>query len=132
MNRIIKIASVLMLLFNGIGAIYGGLGLILDPTGGKIQLAQHYLDNTPFDNYMIPGIILLLVNGLFSFITIGAVILKHARFYYFIIAQGILLTGWLVIQLLMIRTFYAPMHVPLLAIGFLLLICGIYFYINKK
>lgn len=132
MNLSIKIAAVVMLLFNGIGAIYGGLGLILDPSGGKIQLSPHYLDNTPFDNYLIPGIILLLVNGVFSFITIVAVILKHERFYLFITAQGILLSGWLIIQLILIRTFYPPMHVPLLSIGFLLIICGLYFFKNKK
>jgi hypothetical protein len=127
MNSVIKIASVLMLLFNGIGAFYGGLGLITDPTGDKIQLAQHYLDNTPFDNYLIPGIILLVVNGIFSFITIGSIIMKHNEFYVFLIIQGILLTGWLAVQLVLIRTFYAPMHIPLISIGILLIISGIYF-----
>lgn len=127
MNRLIKIVSVVMLLFNGIGAFYGGLGLITDPTGDKIQLAQHYLNNTPFSNYLIPGIILLVVNGVFSFITIGSIILKYNKFYIFLIIQGILLTGWLAVQLILIRTFYAPMHIPLISIGILLIISGIYF-----
>jgi hypothetical protein len=131
MNRLIKIASVLMLLFNGIGAFYGGIGLISDPTGDKIQLAHHYLDNTPFSNYLIPGIILLVVNGIFSFITIGSIFLKFSKFYIFLIIQGILLTGWLAVQLVLIRTFYAPMHIPLLSIGFLLILAGIYFKNNK-
>jgi hypothetical protein len=132
MNKLIKAATLGMLLFNGIGAFYGGSGLIMDPTGDRIRLSQHFLEKTPFNNYLIPGIILLIVNGVFSFITVGTIILKYDRFYLFVAVQGILLTGWLLIQLMMIRTFYAPMHVPLLSIGILLILSGIYFFKIKK
>ena len=114
MKLSVKIIVVVMLLFNGVGAIYGGTSLILDPTGRMIQLPASYLDHTPFRNYLIPGIILLSVNGLFSFITIATILLKLKKAFLFITTQGALLSGWIIVQILLIRTFYTPLHLPLL------------------
>ena len=114
-----------MLLFNGIGAIYGGWSLITDPTGDKLQLPLNYLEPTPFRNYLVPGIVLLLVNGFFSFFTLSTIILKNKRASLYIIAQGILLSGWIIVQIILLQMFYAPLHGTLLAIGILLTICGL-------
>jgi hypothetical protein len=125
MKTLIKIIIILMLLFNGTGAFYGGLSLITDPTGNKLQLPLNYLEHTPFRNYLIPGIILLCVNGFFSFFTLSTIILKNKRASLFIIGQGILLSGWIIVQILLLQMFYAPLHGTLLAVGILLTICGL-------
>jgi len=125
MKNFIKISVILMLLFNGIGALYGGFSLITDPTGDKLQLPLNYLEPTPFRNYLIPGIVLLLVNGFFSFFTLSTIILKNKRASLYIIAQGILLSGWIIVQIILLQMFYAPLHGTLLAIGILLTICGL-------
>lgn len=114
-----------MLLFNGIGAFYGGLSLITDPTGGKLQMPQSYLEHTPFHDYLIPGIVLLCVNGFFSFYTLLTIVLKSKSSDLFIIAQGVLLSGWIIVQIIILQMFYAPLHGTLLAIGILLIICGL-------
>ncbi|MCL6456785.1 MAG: hypothetical protein K6T85_02145 [Gorillibacterium sp.] len=49
--------------FLGIGAIAGGLGLMIDPQGEMIGMPIRFLDNSPFTNYFIPGLILCLVLG---------------------------------------------------------------------
>lgn len=120
-----------MLLFNGIGAFYGGLSLITDPTGGKLQLPLSYLEPTPFRDYLIPGIILLCVNGFFSFITLFTVVFKSKRSDLYIIAQGVLLSGWIIVQIILLQMFYVPLHGTLLAIGILLTICGLALKTNK-
>jgi hypothetical protein len=125
MKTFIKIIVILMLLFNGIGAFYGGLSLITDPTGNNLQLPQNYLEHTLFRNYLIPGIILLCVNGFFSFLTLLTIMLKYKRADLFVIAQGILLSGWIIVQIILLRIFYAPLHGTLLTIGILLTICGL-------
>ena len=125
MKILIKIIIILMLLFNGIGAFYGGLSLITDPTGNKLQLPLNYLEHTPFRNYLIPGIILLCVNGFFSFFTLLTIILKNKRASLFIIGQGILLSGWIIVQIFLLQMFYAPLHGTLLTVGILLTICGL-------
>jgi len=125
MKNFIKISVILMLLFNGIGALYGGFSLITDPTGDKLQLPLNYLEPTPFRNYLVPGIVLLLVNGIFSFFTLSTIILKNKRASLYIMAQGILLSGWIIVQIILLQMFYAPLHGTLLAIGILLTICGL-------
>jgi hypothetical protein len=127
MKILIKILTISLLLINGIGALYGGLNLILDPSGEKMQMPLSFLEHTPFDNYLIPGIILLLVNGMFSFVALASVIFNRSYHPWFIIIQGVLLSGWIIVQILMIQIFYAPLHLPFLGIGICLIGCGIYF-----
>lgn len=44
-------------LFVGIGAIYGGLGLVTDAAGLGVE--ESWLDGTPFSDYTVPGFVLL-------------------------------------------------------------------------
>jgi hypothetical protein len=53
-----------LLLFQGISATPSGLLLALDPTGGRMQMPVSWLENTPFSDYLIPGLILCIVLGL--------------------------------------------------------------------
>lgn len=131
MKTFIKIFVILMLLFNGIGAFYGGLSLITDPTGNKLQLPLIYLEHTPFRNYLVPGIVLLCVNGFFSFFTLLTIILRNKRAFLFTITQGLLLSGWIIVQIILLQMFYAPLHGTLLAIGIFLTICGLVLQTNK-
>ena len=49
-----------LLIFLGIGGMYGGAMLIADPSGVKIQFPPGTIERLPFPNYFIPGVILLL------------------------------------------------------------------------
>ena len=126
MKKFIVTLTTLLLLFNGIGAFYGGFQFITDPSGSKLQMSLSFLENTPFSNYLIPGIILIIVNGIFSFVTIAWILLKRKNFPWLIIIQSILLCGWLIIEIIMIEVFYAPMHATLLLVGACLFGCGLY------
>ena len=53
-----------LLLFLFLGALYGGAVLILDPSGGLLQMPVIILENSPFNNFLIPGLILFTVLGL--------------------------------------------------------------------
>jgi len=50
-------------LFVGIGAIFGGLAAITQPNG-PMGIPTDTLKNSPFTNFLIPGIILFTVIGL--------------------------------------------------------------------
>ncbi|GGF64718.1 hypothetical protein GCM10010912_07110 [Paenibacillus albidus] len=50
--------------FLGLGAIAGGLVLIVDPSGQMIGMDTSILVKSPFANFAIPGLLLLLVFGL--------------------------------------------------------------------
>ncbi len=66
-----------LLLFNAIGAYYGSYMLITDPTGVKIQMPLQNLEGSFFNDYFIPGIILLFVNGLLPTIAGIGLILRR-------------------------------------------------------
>jgi hypothetical protein len=123
-NSYVRIALVL-LIFNSISAMFGGLGLISDPTGTQMQMPIEWLDSTPFINYLIPGIILFTVNGLFNFASALFVIYRKKYFQYLIFASGAMLTGWLTVQIIIIKMFYPPLHIPYYTAGILLMIFGI-------
>lgn len=49
--------------FLGIGAIVGGGLLVINPSGELLQMPLSLLENSPFPNYFIPGLLLLLMLG---------------------------------------------------------------------
>lgn len=123
MKQIPKIITIILLLFNSIGAIYGGLHLITHPDGSSLQMSLDWLQYSPFSDYLIPGIILLVVNGLFGFFVLGLMIFRHKNFPWFVIAQGALLAGWILVQMIMFRSVLA-LQVIMGSTGLALLLLG--------
>jgi hypothetical protein len=117
-------AALFLLVFNIIGALYGGLGLISDPTGESIGLRLDLLSQSPFSDYKIPGIVLLAINGFFCMIVFLATLLKWRSYEKLLIIQGLLLTGWIVIQMLMINMIYF-LHFILGGAGVFFLFAGL-------
>jgi len=132
MKQSTRIIAIVLLFLNGISALFGGWGLISDPSGETLQMPLEFLKATPFENFLIPGIILFTVNGLFNIIVAVLSILKIKSYPYLIILAGAFLSGWISIQILMIKQFYAPLHVPYFLLGLLLIVCGFILIKNKK
>jgi hypothetical protein len=123
MNKL-RITAIILLLLNAIGALWGGFGLIYDPSGEFMQMPLDFLAYSPFSNYLIPGIILFIFNGLLCLLAAVFAIIKHRIYPYFIVFQGVVLAGWLTVQIIMIQVFYAPLHLPFYLIGLALIIFG--------
>jgi hypothetical protein len=104
--------SITLLIFNCLSALWGGIGLIYDPSGEFMQIPLYFLQHSPFISYLIPGIILLIANGILSLFIAFITIKRLMYFPFFIIAQGLILAGWLSVQIMMIREFYPPLHIP--------------------
>ncbi len=132
MKTLFNLLAAALLLFNGIGAIYGGYHLITHTDGSSLQMSTDYLKYSPFDNYLIPGIVLLVMNGLCSFVVIAAMIVKYKNTSLLIIGQGAILTGWIAIQIAMVRMIYY-LHFILGGAGLLLILLGFALWrMNKK
>lgn len=85
-------------LFIGLGAVVGGLGLVLDPSGGNLGLPLAWLERSPFPDYLIPGLYLLLVNGVGSLVG-GILSWRRHRYAGEIgMALGALLMLWIIAQ----------------------------------
>lgn len=61
---IIFYVLLILLFFQSASGLYGGAALISDPTGHVLSLPTTLLEGTPFQNFLIPGIILFTVLGI--------------------------------------------------------------------
>ncbi|WP_445492853.1 hypothetical protein [Niallia sp. 03133] len=66
----------LLHLILGIGGIYGGISLIIKPNGDLLHLPLSLLSQSPFSNFIIPGIILLTLFGISPIIISCALFFK--------------------------------------------------------
>ena len=64
-----------LLSFLGLTAMIGGAALIISPSGKLLGgLPLSILENSPFPDFLIPGIILFFVLGFFPLLIVGALI----------------------------------------------------------
>jgi hypothetical protein len=124
MHRIFRVIAIILLLVNAISALLGGWGLMSDPSGESLEMPLRFLEHSPFENFLVPGIILFITNGLFSLIFAVMALLKFMNYSWLVIFQGFILVIWLIIQIIMIREFYAPLQVLYFCVGLLLIATG--------
>lgn len=121
--KAIKITAISLLLFNALGALPAGVLFMLDPSGAKMGMNTGHLAHSPFDTFLIPGIVLFIANGLMSVLAV-VLILKKYRFYsYFTMLQGCILIGWIIIQVGMLQ-FVDTLHYIMGTTGILLFVTG--------
>jgi len=123
MKIAVKITSILLLIFNGVGAFYGGGSLILHPDGSGLQMPLDILKTTPFSDFLIPGIVLFAVNGLGSFFALWTILMKWHQQHWFVIGEGIILCRWILIQIIMIQQLLM-LHYVMFTTGVLLIVNG--------
>lgn len=121
----VKYIALLLLLLNATGAFAGGIPMIVHPDGSASGLPLHYLQYSPFEDYLVPGIVLVLFNGVLSVIVFLALAFNvhfHSRL---VILQGAVLTGWIVLQVMMLRDINF-LHISFALIGIVLMKIGRY------
>ena len=123
----VRITAIILLIVNGIGALGGGIGLIGDPSGESMGWTTEMLVHSPFKNFFIPGIVLFAANGILSLTVAFITITRKKHYALYLILQGAVLVGWIVVQVLMIRLFYL-LHLIFLVVGMLLIACGYILY----
>lgn len=126
MKKLVKLLSIVLLVFLGLGGVFGGWMLISDPSGSKFEWSLDLLNGTPFKTFLIPGIALFLSNGLLPLLVAAATIRKKRNAGWLIFLQGCITIGWLSMQLIFNPQFFQPVtHYPSYSIGVLLVIGGL-------
>jgi hypothetical protein len=72
----------------------------------------------------VPGIVLLAANGLLSLWVFGLTVANRPGFGWWVIGQGVVLLGWLIVEVAMLRLMVWP-HYLYGAVAIALLISGI-------
>jgi hypothetical protein len=106
--------------FIGLGAMAGGVGLI----SGSLKFPLEWLSRSPFTSYLIPGIILLAVNGIGSLVG-GIASFKRYRYAGEIaLALGVFLSLWIVVQVYWVGGVHW-LHILYFVLGVLELMLGL-------
>ncbi|PKL09407.1 MAG: hypothetical protein CVV51_03925 [Spirochaetae bacterium HGW-Spirochaetae-7] len=113
--RIIRPLLVALHLFVGIGAIVGGIAAIMDPVS-PLGMPASALTGTPFDSFIIPGVILFCVIGLGNLAAAVTAFLGKWWMGYPSGTAAIALMIWIVIQCVMLDA-VAGLHVIFFTIG---------------
>lgn len=137
-----RLRNVLIFLlgFLSIGAIGGGSVLIISPTGEMMGLPVSSFKNVPFDSFLIPGIILLTVLGIFPVFIIKGLIKKSASglaelfnlfsdmhwSWTFSVYLGFILISWIHIQLIFLQSGVFWLHTFYLFYGILIIIIALF------
>lgn len=80
-------------------AIPVGLIFLNDPSGRSMELPPEWIANTAFGNYVIPGLYLLLVNGIGMLLLAGLSVQRHWTAPWFTGTLGVGLIIWILVQL---------------------------------
>ena len=96
--------SIILLVFLSAGALYGGIKLISDSHGNPWGfMPQSLLQHSPFDSYFIPGIVLLMANGVLPLLVLWLVGRRKQFYGLWVVLQGFILLGWLIVECVMVR-----------------------------
>ncbi len=110
-----ELLALVLNFFTGFGAVAGGLACITDPVsplGAPLEL----LDGSPFETYLIPGLILIVIIGGGNLLSAAILIVKKRWAGY---AEGTVscaLLIWLAVQIAVIHAF-SPLHGIFFLIG---------------
>ena len=104
---------------------------IVEHGGEAFGWSPDLLEPTPFENYMIPGIVLFVFLGLINLVVAIMIMLQKKYYAWFVLFQGVVLVIWLTVELIMNPAFYvAGLHLPFYTIGVLLILFG--FFLKGK
>ncbi len=114
-----RILALILLLFTALNALIAGGLFILDPSGTRMGMSAAYLHPSPFRSFLIPGLVLFSLIGLAGIQAAYATWHRRPRYPLAIVRQGVLLSGWILVQVTLVRDFNV-LHGIMLAIGILL------------
>jgi hypothetical protein len=117
--------------FNGLSGLAGGFGLISDPTAASLGMELNWLEGTPFRNFLIPGIVLFVINGIGNSIAAILSIRKTRYFEMTGIVLGVVMMTWIISQVAFIgyKNFLQPLY---FSTGLIQTLVGIIIYKLKS
>jgi hypothetical protein len=126
-----RTVSLVLLFFLGLSALPAAIFMLMDPSGSEMGLPAEMLDQTPFNSFLIPGILLGFFNGVLSLLFAILVIKKHHLHAWMVMFQGSVLMIWLTVEVLM-GLYYPALTLPYYLVAILLLSCGLLMKLSKS
>jgi hypothetical protein len=130
LKKVPRFIILFLLILNGLGAIFAGYCFIREPNGLLIGMDKSILVHSPFKDFLIPGLILFVFNGLTSLIVLWQLLRNATYLGYFLFIQGCLSCGWIIVQMIMLRSFNI-LQIIFGLIGFVFFATG-YFLLKRN
>jgi hypothetical protein len=92
----------ILITLQGSSGLFGGVLLIIDPSGELLNLSINLLKKTPFHNYLIPGLILFNILGIIPFIVLNGLWKNRSWSWYGSLIVSVALIIWIFAEVLMI------------------------------
>ena len=108
-----------------VGALVGGAMLFFSPDGAAFGMPLSLLAHTGFESFRVPGLILFVVNGVLPLVSALATWRGRAWAASSVMLVGIALVGWILIQVVLLRSFFWPLHGGYLVLGAVLFSLGV-------
>jgi hypothetical protein len=111
--------SLAFLAFLGLGAVGGGIGILVAPDGSAMQWNVKMLAGSPFSDFLIPGLILFGLFGVGSFVVVGLGLARFrlAPFLAFAIGCGQMI--WIAVELAILGEL-SFLHPTMFAVGLII------------
>ena len=124
LSSLVRVLVVLEVVL-ALGALAGGVALVADPSGGYLQMPLDVLAGTPFRSFLVPGLVLLLANGVLPLVVAAGALARRPWAVLGHVAAGVVLVGWILgqVALLGFVTWLQPAY---LVYGLVLLGLGLW------
>lgn len=111
----------LLVSFIAVTSLLSGLLMISNPDGKILYLSLSLLQGTAFKNFLIPGILLTAFVGIPNLLAVFYNMQRHPNRYNWAIAGGVMICGWIIIQMIMIHAIHW-LHFIYLGAGLLIIL----------
>jgi len=116
--------AVVLEIFLGIGALFGGAVFLLAPDGHLLGMTTKTLAGSPFQSYLVPGIILFLFVGVAPLLAAAITIRRQSIAPFAAVAVGLTLIVWISVEMVVLAgpgslawTFYLVLGTCIAAVG---------------
>jgi hypothetical protein len=118
-------AIIALELLLSVGALVGGAMMFLVPDGSAFGMPLSMLAHSGFDSFRFPGLILIVVNGVLPLISAVAMARGLTWAPRSVMIVGVVLVGWIVVQVALLRSFFWPLHGTYVVLGVVLVALGL-------
>jgi hypothetical protein len=133
-RRLPKLGRLAMVLeiFLGIGALFGGIQFILAPDGHLLGVPVSMLAGTPFHSFLLPGLLLFTFVGVGPMVAAAITARRGASGPLAALAVGLTLMGWITVEMVIFAGLTSLFWAFYLVLGTVIAAVGLAWWVTRR